>query len=189
MSVSIIEVKTPKIPNTTNLYEVNTDTFQLPQGSILLDILHRIDHKIPQHLNIPILNTKKAPCSIGKNMLIASMCPAGKCNEAQEVSWSRLLCDTSKLLPRILQNTSLQLEPYTKALASSILDADIPEEARMKLQELLNKKYLQIISQNATDISRTNLMELDIPTEGPLIASKLYTVWLKCHKFIGHEIK
>ena len=54
--------------------------------------------------------------------------------------------DTSKLLPKIPLNTSLQLELDTKALASSIPDADIPEEARMKLQELLNKKYLQIIS-------------------------------------------
>ena len=35
MSVSNIEVKTPKIPNTTNLYELNADTFQLPEGIIL----------------------------------------------------------------------------------------------------------------------------------------------------------
>ena len=58
MSVSIIEVKTPDIPDTTNLYELNADTFQLPEGVILLDILHRVNHKTPQHLNIPILNAK-----------------------------------------------------------------------------------------------------------------------------------
>ena len=63
----------------------------------------------------------------------------------------------------ILQNTSLQLGPDTKSSVSSIPDVDIPEEARMKLQELLNEKYTQIISQNATDIGRTNLIELDIP--------------------------
>ena len=84
-----------------------------------------------------------------------------------------------KLLPKILQNTSLQLEPDTKALATSIPDADIPKEARTKLQELLNKKYLQIISQNVMDTGRTNLIELDIPTEGPSITSKPYTVLLK----------
>ena len=66
MSVSIIEVKTLKIPNTTNLYELNVDTFQLPEGIILLDILHRVDNKTPQHLNIPILNAKNVPCNIGK---------------------------------------------------------------------------------------------------------------------------
>ena len=98
-------------------------------------------------------------------MLIVSMCPVGKCKEAQEVSWRRLWCDTPKLLPQILQNTSLQLELDIKSLASSIPDADTLEEARTKLQELLNKKYLQLISQNAMDIGRTNLIELDIPTE------------------------
>ena len=33
MSVSIIEVKTPKLTNTTNLYGMNVDTFQLPKAS------------------------------------------------------------------------------------------------------------------------------------------------------------
>ena len=30
VSISIIEVKTPKLTNTTDLYEMNADTFQLP---------------------------------------------------------------------------------------------------------------------------------------------------------------
>ena len=75
-------------------------------------------------------------------MPIAPMHPTGKCEGVQEVSWRRLWCDTSKLLPQILQNTSLQLEPDTKSLASSIPDVDIPDKARTKLQELLNRKYL-----------------------------------------------
>ena len=82
MSLSIIEVKTPKIPNTTILYELNADTFQLPKCVILLNISHRVDHKTPQHLNIPILNAKNVPCSIGKKQ---AMCPMEKCDEAQEV--------------------------------------------------------------------------------------------------------
>ena len=122
-------------------------------------------------------------------MPIASIHPVGKCEEAQEVSWSWLWCDTSNLLPQKLQNTSLQLELDTKGLVSSIPDVDIPKEAKTKLQELVNKKYLQIISQNIMDIGRTNLIKLDIPTEGPFIASKLYTILLKYHEFIDHEIK
>ena len=128
MSVSIIEVKTPKISNTTNLYELNADTFQLPEGIILLDILHRVDHKTPQHLDIPILNVKNVQCSIGKNIPIASMCPVG------EVQWG--LGDQLdqapvwQLLLKTPQNTSLQLELDIKVLASSIPDADISEEAK-----------------------------------------------------------
>ena len=45
VSISIIEVKTPKLINTTNLWEMNADTFQLPEGIILLDVLHRVNHK------------------------------------------------------------------------------------------------------------------------------------------------
>ena len=56
---------------------MNTDTFQLPEGVIQLDVLHRVNHKTPQHLNILVLNTNNVPCSIGKNMAIASMHPVG----------------------------------------------------------------------------------------------------------------
>ena len=120
-------------------------------------------------------------------MPIAPMCPAGKCDEVQEIIWSRLQCDTAKLLPKIPHNASLHLEPDTKALASSIPDADIPKEARTKLQELLNEKYLQIIFQKGMDISSANLVKLDIPTESRPITSKLYTIFLKYSEFVDHE--
>ena len=135
VSVSIIEVKTPKLTNTSNLYKMNADIFQLPEGIILQDALCRVDHKTPQHPNVLVLNTNNVPCSIGKNMPIVSMHPAGKYEEVQEFRWSSLWYDTSKLLPQIAQNTSLQLAPDTKGLASSIPDADIPEEARTKFWE------------------------------------------------------
>ena len=68
VSVSVIEVKTQTLTNTTNLYKINADIIQLPDGAILLDILHRVNHKTPQHLNILVLNTNNVSCSIGKNM-------------------------------------------------------------------------------------------------------------------------
>ena len=114
--------------------------------------------------SVPILNINNSFCSIPKNSPIAMLAPAGKCKEVQEVSWSRLQCDTAKLLPKIPQNTNLQLEPNTNPLSRSIPDVDIPQEARNRLQELLDEKYIHIISQTATDIGRTNLIELDIPT-------------------------
>ena len=59
----------------------------------------------------------------------------------------------------------------------------------MWLQELLDSKYISIVSQTATDISRTNLIELAIPTEGPPITSKPYTGPLKYCELLDHEIK
>ena len=168
---------------------MSADTFQLPEGIILLNVLHRVNLKTPQHLNVLVLNINNVSCSIGKNMPIASMHPVGKCEEVQEVSWSSLLCDTSKVLPQIPQDTSFQLEPDTNGLARSIPNMDIPRDAKTKLQGLLDKKYPQIISKNALDIGGTNLIKLDILTEGPPITSKPYTVPLKYHEFLDHEIK
>ena len=39
------------------------------------------------------------------------------------------------------------------------------------------------------DIGRTNLIELDIPTEGPPIACKPYSIPLKYQDFMNQEIK
>ena len=100
VSVSILEVKTPKLKNTTNLYKMNAVTAQFPEGMILLDVL--------------VLNVNNVPCSISKNMPIASMHTVGTCEEVQEVSWNSLQCDTPKHLPQILQNTRLQLKLDSK---------------------------------------------------------------------------
>ena len=66
---------------------------------------------------------------------------------------------------------------------------DVPEEARTKLRDLLERKYLHIVLQNTTDIGRTHLIELDILMEGPPIVSKPYTVPLKFCGFVEHKIK
>ena len=50
VSVSILEVKTPKLKNTTNLYKMNAVTAQFPEGVIMLDVLHRVNHKTLQYL-------------------------------------------------------------------------------------------------------------------------------------------
>ena len=47
VSLSIIEVKTPNLTNTTDLYEMNADTLQLPEGIMLLDVLNRVNHQDP----------------------------------------------------------------------------------------------------------------------------------------------
>ena len=48
-----------------------------------------------------------------------------------------------------------------------------------RLQQLLDTKYDNIVSKSAADIGRTNLIELDFPTEDLPVASKPYTVQLK----------
>ena len=45
MSISIVGFKTPTLQNTNILYELNLDTFQLPEGVIPLNVLHRVKNK------------------------------------------------------------------------------------------------------------------------------------------------
>ena len=46
-SVSVLEIRIPEISDTNNLYELDLDTSQLPEGIIPLDVLHQINHKTP----------------------------------------------------------------------------------------------------------------------------------------------
>ena len=190
MSVSVVGVNMPEVPDINNLYELNFDTFQLSEGVIPLDVLYRIDHKTPKHLYIPILNTNNTICSLTKYSAIAMLAFTGKCEQIQEIRWTTLHDNaTAKLFPKIPDDTNLQLEPDTNSSPKSIPDTEIPDEARDKLKELLDVKYANIVSQTAIDTGRTNLTEVDIPTEGPPIASKLYTLPLKYWEFVDHEIK
>ena len=153
--------------------------------------MYHVDHKMPQTLKVPILNTKNTISSLEKNLLIATLVPEEKCEQIQEVKFSEVteepdLLRNPKLLPEIPRATSLQLEPN---VSKSIPDAIIPKIARERLHELLDVKYNTIVSKSAAGIDRTNLIELDIPTESTPVASKPYTVPLKYRKLVEHEIK
>ena len=135
------------------------------------------------------MNTNNAAFSLIKNSPITTLVLAGRCEEVQEVSWTRLQDSTAKLLPKIPNNTNLQLEPDTNNSPRCIQDADILGEAMDKLRELLNIKYANIMSQTARDIGRTNLIKLRHPGWRSTYSLKPYTVPLKYHEFIDHKIK
>ena len=131
----------PGVPDVNNLYELNFNTSQLPKGVILLDVLHRTDHKTPKNLTIPTLNTYNTTCSLTKTSPIAMPVSAEKCEQVQDIRWTTLQHNTTtKPLPKIPHNTNLQLELETNGSCISIPDSEIPDEARDKLKELLNIK-------------------------------------------------
>ena len=151
-----------------------------------------VDHKMPRTLKVPIQNNNIS--NLGKNSPITTLDPAGKCEQIQEVKWSEVtqepnLLQQPQLWPVIPSTTNLQLKPDTPNVCKSIPDADIPEVARKRLQELLDVKYNIIVSKSAADIGKTYLNKLGILTEGPPVAFKPYTVPLKYREFVNHEIK
>ena len=54
---------------------------------------------------------------------------------------------------------------------------------------MLSNKFTEIISKCPTDFGWTNLIEMDIPTTGPPVSTKPYTIPLKYKAFINEEIK
>ena len=70
-------MRKPEIPDPNNIYELDFSTFQLPKGVIPLDVMHHMDHKMPQTLQIPILNTNNTISKLQKNSPIATLGSAG----------------------------------------------------------------------------------------------------------------
>ena len=54
---------------------------------------------------------------------------------------------------------------------------------------MLSSKFTGIISKSPADFGRTNLIEMDLPTTGPPVSTKPYTIPLKYKSFVNDEIK
>ena len=68
-------------------------------------------------------------------------------------------------------------------------DANVPLEIQCKLNTMLTRKFTGIISKSPADFGRTNLIEMDLPTTGPPVSTKPYTIPLKYKSFFDEEIK
>ena len=68
-------------------------------------------------------------------------------------------------------------------------DANVPLEIKCKLHTMLTSKFTGIISKSLIDFGRTNLIEMDLPTTGPPVSTKPYTIPLINKSFIDEEIK
>ena len=75
---------------TNNIYKLDFNIFQVPEGVIPPDMIHHMDHKMTQTLKIPILNTNNTISNLGKNSSIATLVPAGRCKHIQEVKLSEV---------------------------------------------------------------------------------------------------
>ena len=86
-------------------------------------------------------------------------------------------------------DSSFQPEHNNTKHSIVLQDAHIALDGKDGLSSLSEGEYSSTISKSPTDEGRTNLFQMDIPTTGPSIASKLYPIPLKYQKFIGEEIR
>ena len=203
-AVTIISVKTPPNLDPQQLYECG-ERLQLPEGVVALQVQHKLDHKMPTELKIPLLNTNKRDVYITKNTAIMTLQATSKVQDICSLEWRRQV-DTQDPAPKVTQpevirqshksllphmpETNLQIEADKKDHEKiKMLEADVPEEAKEKLNTLLEGKYNDIVSKSATDIGRTNLIELDIPTVAPCVSCRPYSIPLKYRDFVDEEIQ
>ena len=71
-SITWILVKTPRNIQINSLFEITLDR-QLPKGLIPLDVLHNIQHKQPQEMLVPLLNTVNSVVKLPKNTVLGSI--------------------------------------------------------------------------------------------------------------------
>ena len=68
-------------------------------------------------------------------------------------------------------------------------DANVPLEIQCKLHTMLTSKFTSVIYKSSADFGRTNLIEMDLPTIGPPVSTKPYTITLMYKSFVDDEIK
>ena len=204
-AVTFITVQTPPNLDPYKLYECG-EKLQLPEGVITLEVQHKFNHKMPLELKIPLLNTNKRDVCITKNTTIVTLQATNKVQDICSFQWRKWDDTQETVMPEAahpeetkhshkgllppMPETSLQIEANKEDHQRvKMLEAYVPEEAKEKLKTLLKGDYNDIVSKSATDIGRTNLIELDIPTEGPCVSCWPYSIPLKYRDFVDEEIQ
>ena len=94
------------------------------------------------------------------------------------------------LLPVFPNCSSFQIHIHDSNKSPiQLQDANVPLEKQCKLHTMLTSKFTGVISKSSADFERTNLIEMDLPTTGPPVTRKPYTIPLKYKSFINEEIK
>ena len=108
----------------------------------------------------------------------------------QNTSTTAQETQAQKLLLTFPKYSNFQIHANDNSKLAIILqDADIPQDIRDQFDEMLNTEFTCIVYKSLTDLGRTNLVEMDLPTTGLPVASKLYTFPLKYRSFVDNEIK
>ena len=194
-SITWISVKTQRNIQVNSLFEITLDR-QLPKRLIPLDVLHNIQHKQLQEMLIPLLNTVNSVVKLLKNTVLGSITKMDNAEYVQNISSLQPANDkvhdqaqqqqeAKPLLPVLPDSLSFQTHAhYSNKSPIQLQDVNVLLEIQCKLNTMPTSKFTGIISKSPTDFGRTNLIEMDLPTTGPPVSTKPYTIPLKYKSFI-----
>ena len=97
---------------------------------------------------------------------------------------------SKSLLPAFPYRSSFTMHAHDSSKSPiQLQDANIPLEIQHKLNIMLTNKFAENISKSFADFGQTNLIEMDLPTTGPPVSTKPYTIPLNYKTFVDEEIK
>ena len=193
-SITWISIKTPRNIQGNSVFEINFDR-QLPKGLITLDVLHNIELKQPQEMLIPLLNIMNSVVKLPKLRLHHKVNNVENAQhryspEHLHVKANVKTQPSDPLLPVFPNHSNFTTHAHNSNKSPiQLQDANIPLDIQQKLNNMLTSKFADIISKSPTDFGRTNPIEMDLPTTGPPVSTKPYTIPLKYKSFIDDEIK
>ena len=180
-----------------NLLKVTLER-QLPKGLIPLDVLHNIEYKQPQEMLIPLINVMNSVVKLPKNAILGFITKADNAENVQgiyslkhhHVKVNIKAQPSEPLLPAFPDRSSFTTHAHDSNKSPiQLQDANVPLEIQCKLHTMLTSTFKGIISESPADFGRTNLIEMDLPTTGPPVSTKPYTIPLKYKAFVNDEIK
>ena len=177
-SVTWITVKSLPHLNHESLHKIQFDR-HLPSGIVPLDITHKLNHKHPGELLIPLLNISHKEVKMPKNTILGSINSINDVDTIQEVSWQKILDTEEKAVkntaqePQVHQllcffpeNSNFQIHANDSSMPAVMLqDGEIPQAARDKLNHMVNNQFACIISSSSADFGRTNLVKWTYPQQ------------------------
>ena len=175
-----------------------TSNRKLPNGLIPLDIIHNVHHKQLQEMMILILNTSTYIVKLPKNTVLGSITEVDASNTVYSICSSHHHNGKASnekeypkpLLPAFPNCSSFTTHAHDNSKSPiQLQDADVPIKTQQQLHPMLTSKFSNIISKSPADIGCTNLVEMDLPTIGPPVSSKPYTILLKYQSFVNEEIR
>ena len=179
-SITWISVKTPRNIQVHILFKINVDR-QLPKGLIPLDVLHNIEHKQPQEMQIALLNVINSVVKLPKNTILGSITKMDNAENVQNIyslKHQNVKAHPSKpLLPSFPDHSNFTTHAYDNNKSPiQLQNVNVLLEIQCNLHTMLTSTFTGIISKSPTDFRRTNLIEMDLPTTGPPVSTNPYTI-------------
>ena len=147
---------------------------------------------------IPLLNIMNSVVKLPINTILGSITKVDNAENVQNVYSlihhnvkANVKAQPSKpLLPAFTNHSSFTTHTHDSNKSPlQLQDANVPLELQHKLHTMLTSTFTGIISKSPADFGRTNLIEMDLPTTGPPVSTKPYTIPFRYKSFIDDEIK